>query len=206
MNALFAHKPTVYAVDDDPIVRILLEALFEGASIPVETYASAEEFLDAYNSDNPGCLLLDIVMPGMSGIELQQVLTALGNETPIIFLTGTAQVQVAVEILKAGAVDLIEKPIEPAIVLDCVKKAIGIDLQIRYDRSRQTQIKQRIDLLTPREHEVMKLMVEGKTSKESGTALGISSRTVEVYRKNVIDKMHANSAIDLATTLMKITE
>jgi len=198
-----ALESTVYAVDDDPIVHILLEALFEGANIPVETYSSAEEFLVAYSPDNPGCLLLDIVMPGMSGLELQKVLAVHDNNPPIIFLTGAAEVQMAVEALKSGAIDFIEKPVQPAVVLDCVKNAMGVDLQSRYERLQKSHITQRIMLLTPREHDVMKWMVRGKSNKNIARILSISSRTVENHRKKVIDKMQANSVIDLTTMLIQ---
>ncbi len=197
-------EPTVYAVDDDPIVLILLEALFEGADIPVKTYSSAEEFLAVYSPDNPGVLLLDIVMPGMSGLELQKVLAVYGNNTPIIFLTGAAEVDMVIEALKAGATDFIEKPVQPTKVLECVKSAMGIDLQSRYDRLQKSQIEQRVMLLTPREHEVMSWLVKGKSNKSIARILGISGRTVEVHRKKVIDKMHAHSMIDLATMLMQV--
>jgi len=206
-HALKAHvlpEPTVYAVDDDPIVRILLEALFDGADIPVETYSSAEEFLEVYTPDNPGVLLLDIIMPGMSGLELQQVLAVYGNNTPIIFLTGAAEVSMVIEALKSGATDFIEKPVQPTLVLDCVKTAMGIDLQSRYDRLQKSQIEQRIMLLTPREHEVMNWLVKGKPNKFIARILGISGRTVEVHRKKVIDKMHADSMVDLATMLIQV--
>ncbi len=197
-------EPTVYAVDDDPIVRILLEALFEGANIPIETYSSAEEFLEVYTPDNPGVLLLDIIMPGMSGLELQKVLAVYGNNTPIIFLTGAAEVSMAIDALKAGAADFIEKPVQPTMVLDCVKKAMGVDLQSRYDRLQKSQIEQKMMLLTPREHEVMSWLVRGKSNKSIARILGISGRTVEVHRKKVIDKMCAHTMIELATMLMQV--
>lgn len=199
-----ALESTVFAVDDDPIVRILLEALFEGANIPVETYSSAEEFLVAYSPDNPGCILLDIVMPGMSGLELQKVLAVYDNNPPIIFLTGAAEVQMAVDALKSGAIDFIEKPVQPAVVLDCVKNAMGVDLQNRYERLQKSHIAQRVMLLTPREHDVMKWMVRGKSNKNIARILSISSRTVENHRKKVIDKMQANSVIDLSTMLIQV--
>ncbi|MBE9538688.1 MAG: response regulator transcription factor [Proteobacteria bacterium] len=206
-HALKAHvlpEPTVYAVDDDPIVRILLAALFEGANIPVETFSSAEEFLEVYTPDNPGVLLLDIVMPGMSGLELQKVLAVYGNNTPIIFLTGAAEVSMVIDALKSGASDFIEKPVQPTMVLDCVKKAMGVDLQSRYDRLQKSQVEQRMMLLTPREQEVMGWLVKGKSNKSIARILGISGRTVEVHRSKVVDKMHAHSMIDLATMLMKV--
>ena len=127
-------EPTVYAVDDDVVARIMLEQVFKAADLNVETYASAEEFLDTYNIDNCGCLLLDIMMPGMDGLELQEALAERGNETPVIFLSGADDVKTAIQAFKAGAVDFIEKPIDPKQVLSSVRRAMALDLRSRYER------------------------------------------------------------------------
>jgi FixJ family two-component response regulator len=198
-----APEPTVYIVDDELIIRSILEDIFDAANLPVATYASAEDFLLAYSPENPGCLLLDIIMPGMNGLELQKALSALGNNTPVIFLTGSGEVPIAVEALKAGAIDFIEKPVEAKTVLNSVKKAMELDLRRRYERLQRSQVEQRIALLTPRELEVMNWVVQGKSNKMIARILDISSRTVEVHRKKVIDKMQADSVADLVQMILK---
>lgn len=199
-------EPAVYVVDDDVIVRILLEKVFQAADLRVETFASAEDFLVTYSPNNSGVLLLDIMMPGMSGLELQDVLVAQRNKTPVIFLTGSDEVQVAVRALKGGALDFIEKPVVPKVVLNCVTNAMELDMRNRYERLQSSQIEQRITLLTPREHEVMKWIVRGKSNKMIARILDISRRTVEVHRRNVIDKMQANSVADLVQMALKAGE
>ena len=196
-------EPAVYVVDDDLIVRILLEKVFQAANINVETYASAEDFLATYSPNNSGCLLLDIMMPGMSGLELQEALVSLRNNTPVIFLTGSDEVKVAVKALKAGAVDFIEKPVVPKTVLKCVNRAMELDLKNRYERLQSSQIEQRIISLTPREHEVMKWIIRGKSNKVIARILDISIRTVEVHRRNVIEKMQATSVVDLVQMVLR---
>ena len=197
-------EPTVYLVDDDPILCTLMESLFKGEGIPVETYSCAKTFLTAFNPDNPGCLLLDIAMPDMNGLQLQEKLNELGNTTPVIFLTGTSNVKMAVEALKAGAIDFLEKPTPPSAVLDSVRRAMSVDLESRYNHLVISQIEQRILLLTPRELEVMKLIVQGNPNKGAARILEISSRTVEVHRKRVFEKMQVDSVVDLATLLMQV--
>ncbi len=201
-----APEPTVYAVDDDIVARILLEETFRAANLSVETYASAEEFLAQYDENQGGCLLLDIIMPGMDGLELQRVLSARGDTTPVIFLSGADDVTTAVNALKAGAMDFIEKPIDPSRVIDSVRAAISYDFKARYERMKVSQIKQRYDSLTVREQEVMRWVVSGKNNKVIANILNISSRTVEVHRRNVIKKMEAESLAELVQMAMQIEE
>jgi FixJ family two-component response regulator len=193
--------PTVYAVDDDLFIRELLAQVFKNAKIPAEFYASADEFLRSYSSANPGCIVIDMVMPGMSGLELQQALTAKGNDTPIIFLTGSAEVHFAVEALKAGATDYLEKPIVTAALLQAVSKAMESDLSNRYDKLQRSHLKLKLNLLTPREVEVMQLLIAGNANKVIARILGISSRTVEIHRKNILEKMEASSLVDLVNMM-----
>ncbi|PLW68291.1 response regulator transcription factor [Pseudohalioglobus lutimaris] len=201
-----APEPTVYAVDDDIVARILLEETFRAANLSVETYASAEEFLAQYDENQGGCLLLDIIMPGMDGLELQRVLSARGDTTPVVFLSGADDVTTAVNALKAGAMDFIEKPIDPSRVIDSVRAAISYDFKARYERMKVSQIKQRYDSLTVREQEVMRWVVSGKNNKVIANILNISSRTVEVHRRNVIKKMEAESLAELVQMAMQIEE
>lgn len=198
MNAAAA----VYAVDDDEFTRTLLEQVFSSADIPVATYASAQEFLDVYSPANAGCLILDMIMPGMNGLQLQQALTERGNETPIIFLTAAEEISTAVSALKAGAVDFIEKPIVPEKLVDCVGKAIELDKQLRFKRMQLAEIDHRLASLTRREAEVMKWIVRGKSNKLVARILNISTRTVEVHRSNVLSKMQAESLAELVQMVM----
>ncbi len=199
-----APGPTVYVVDDNRTIRNWLEETLKTENLIVESYASAEDFLVTYSPDNPGCLLLDIVMPGMDGLELQKVLTAQGNQTPIIFLTGKAKVHMAVDAMKAGAVEFIEKPVQLDVLLNYVNKAMRLDLRNRHEQLQRSQIEQRMMLLTPRECEVLEWLIQGKSNKMIARILGISSRTIEIHRKNIIDKMQANSVVDLVKMVMAV--
>ena len=196
-DATPAIEQSVYIVEDDEVIRKLLHEILVQENIPVKTYASAEQFLLEYSVDNSGCLLLDIKMPGMNGMELHRVITALGNTSPVIFLTGVADVGIAVEALKAGAMDLIEKPFDRETVLDRINKALAWDFDARLREMEIQDIKLRVERLTPREREVMDSIVQGLANKVIARNLGISSRTVEVHRKNVIEKMRADSLADL---------
>ena len=195
-------EPTVYAVDDDLFTRTLLEQIFDSAEMPVETFASAEEFLASYSPNNCGCLLLDMLMPGMDGLELQRQLTSRGNNTPVIFLSGADQISAAVSALKAGAVDFIEKPVEPAEILNSVNKAFELDKQLRFKRLQEAEIEHRLTQLTRRETEVLKWIVRGKSNKLVARILDISTRTVEVHRRNVLSKMQAESVAELVQMVM----
>ena len=195
-------EPTVYAVDDDLFTRTLLEQIFNSADLPVETYASGEEFLASYSPGNCGCLLLDMMMPGMDGLELQRQLASRGNNTPVIFLSGADQISTAVSALKAGAVDFIEKPVEPAEILSSVNKAFTLDQQLRYKRLQEAEIEHRLTQLTRRETEVLKWIVRGKSNKLVARILDISTRTVEVHRRNVLSKMQAESVAELVQMVM----
>ena len=188
---------TVYAGDDDPTTLTLISALLDDESVKVETYDSAEAFLLAYSPERPGCLVLDVVMPGMDGLELQRTLGALGSDIPIIFLSGTAEVSTAVSALKAGAIDFIEKPFDAERIMHCVQHAMHLDLERRYMKSRRCEMELKQRLLTRREREVMGWMVQGKSNKEIARILGISSRTVEVHRGRVMEKMEVRNVLQL---------
>jgi len=197
-------EPKVYVVEDDVFTRSLLEEILGAADLTVETYSSAEEFLAAYSPDNSGCLLLDMLMPGMNGLELQKQLKARGNITPIIFLSGSDQISTAVNALKGGAVDFLEKPFEPQEVIASVHRALVQDQKARYERLQQAEIENRAAQLTAREVEVMEWMVRGKSSKQIAGILDISARTVEVHRRNVLSKMQAESLASLVQAAVKL--
>lgn len=191
--------PTVFVVDDDAAVRDSLTALIESDGLPVETFASAEDFLAAYRPGRPGCLLLDLLMPGMGGLELQRLLAARGIELPIIFLTGHGSVRDSVRALRGGAVDFLEKPPDPGIVLAEVREALARDAAARAEGERRAEVRRRLGRLTGREREVMRSMVAGRSCKEIARDLGISPRTVEIHRARVLAKLEASSIPDLIT-------
>jgi len=196
--------PTVYVVDDDSTIRILLREALTAAGLAVETFESAEAFLAGYQPGNPGCLVLDIFMPGMNGLELQQVIAADGNNPPIIFLSCADEVSMAVQAMRDGAFEFVQKPVNPKLLLSLVEKAIALDLRNLSTRLRREQIAQRVDSLTTREREVMKWMVRGKSNKAVAQVLDISIRTVEIHRKNVFTKMRAESLVDLVRKSLEL--
>lgn len=190
-------EPTVFVIDDDKAVRHFLRGLIASVNLRVEAFTSAQEFLAAYRSSSPGCLLLDIRMPGMSGLELQQELSVRGIDLPVIVLTGHGNVQVAVHAMKAGAVDFIEKPFNNELLLDRVQKAVAKSVDTYEDRIKRDEILNRRKLLTPRERQVLDLVVAGESNKGIARHLHISEKTVEIHRANVMGKMQAKSLADL---------
>lgn len=188
---------TVFVVDDDAGMRDALVQLLETAGLQVESFTSGPDFLTAYDSERPGCLLLDMAMPGMSGLEVQAALNTLGLTIPIIFLTGHGDIPMAVRAVQAGAVDFLEKPIQGVALLERVRRALALDLEWRKTQGRTLAIQQRHAKLSPREREIMTLTVSGLTSKEIARKLDISPRTVEVHRTHVMYKMGAANLADL---------
>ena len=190
-------KPTVFIVDDDPAVRESIRWLVESVDFRAETFASAAEFLDAGIGDRPGCVVLDVRMPGMSGLDLQSRLEGEGIHQPVIIVTGHGEVRMAVRALKSGAFDFLEKPFSDQMLLDRVQAAIATDAQARQERAKRAEMMDRVRRLTPRELEVMQLVVAGKANKVTAAALGISPKTVEIHRANVMRKTGADSVAEL---------
>lgn len=190
-------EPTVFVVDDDAAVRRFLRGLIASVGLRVEDYASATEFLADFETGTPGCLLLDIRMPGMSGLELQRELADRSVRLPIIILTGHADVQVAVHAMKAGAIDFVEKPFNNEFLLNRIQTAVAVSIDNYGAHAKQAAIKHRIDHLTPREHQVLDLVVAGETNKGIACNLDISDKTVEIHRARMIEKMQANSLAEL---------
>ncbi len=186
-------EPTVFVVDDDEAVRHFLRGLIASVGLRVEVYAAAQDFLDAFEMGTPGCVLLDIRMPGLSGLELQRELAERDIRLPVIILTGHGDVQVAVHALTAGAVDFIEKPFNNDLLLGRIQKAVADSVKADSARAKRDTITGRIGLLTPRERQVLDLVVAGETNKGVARRLDISEKTVEVYRAKVMEKMRANS-------------
>lgn len=188
---------TVFVVDDDQAMRSSLQWLIESVGMKVQTFASAPEFLDAYYPGRAGVLLLDVRMPGMSGLELQQYLVRREIRLPVIIITGHGDVAMAVKAMKAGAADFIEKPFDDEELLNSIRNAMQHDEKRRALRAQRADIAARMAELTPREHEVMSMVTDGKSNKEIAAALGVSAKTVEVHRARVMDKMRADSLAEL---------
>jgi FixJ family two-component response regulator len=192
-----ANDPTVFIVDDDDAVRRFLTGLIRSIDLRVEAYASAQDFLDAYRPGRPGCLLLDVRMPGMSGLELQRELADRSIELQVVILTGHGNVPVAVQAMKAGAVDFIEKPFNNELLLDRIQTAVAQSLRSGSEREKHDETLRRLDTLTPRERQVFDLVVTGETNKGIAHRLTISEKTVEIHRANVMRKMRARSLASL---------
>jgi two-component system, LuxR family, response regulator FixJ len=192
-----AGEPTVFVVDDDPAMQRSLRWLIESVGLRVTTYGTAEQFLAEYDRQRPGCLVLDVRMPGMSGLDLQDELARRDVSIPTIVLTGHAEVAMAVRAVKAGAVDFLEKPFSHQQLLDRIRQAVEIDRQVREASSRRAGVLERVRHLTAREREVMELVVAGKANKEIAAELGLSPKTVEVHRAHVMEKMNVESLAEL---------
>ena len=190
-------QPTVFIVDDDPAMRESLRWLIESVGLAVETYGAARDFLDSYDPSRSGCLVLDVRMPGLSGLDLQSELTKQQIRIPTIIITGYAEVPMAVRALKEGAIDFIEKPFSDQHLLDRIRQAIEADRQARLVSAAQDDIADRHERLTPRERQVMAMVVEGKSNKSIAQDFGLSDKTVEVHRAKVMEKMRARSLAEL---------
>ncbi len=189
--------PTVFVVDDDDAVRNAISRLLKSVDLHSETFGSAQDFLDNYDPGRPGCLVLDVRMPGMSGLDLQEILTTKRIMIPVIIVTGHADVPMAVRAMKMGATDFIEKPFNPQALLDSIKQAVVKDTKLREVQSKQMEIAECIAQLTPRERDVMELMIVGKANKVIASDLGLSQKTVEFHRSNVMKKMGVSNAAEL---------
>lgn len=190
-------EPMVFVVDDDDSVRKALTRLIQSVGIKVECFASAEAFLLRQRYEGPCCLVLDIRMPGLSGLELQENLTKANLTLPIIFITGHGTIPMGVRAIKAGAIDFLEKPFEDQALLDLIKHAFECDRRAKQEHAEKRGILQRFESLTPREQEILALMVTGKLNKQIATQLNISEQTVKFHRAHVMEKMQAESLTDL---------
>lgn len=190
-------EPTVFIVDDDEAVGQSLRWLLESVGLRVEVFQSASAFISGYDPSRVGCLVLDVRMPGMSGLELQERLKEKQIGIPVIFITGHGDVPMAVRAMKAGAVDFIEKPFKDQELLDQIHRAIAQDLENRRSAAQRAALLERFHALTPREQEVMRLVAEGNPNKVIAYRLGLSSKTVEAHRARVMEKMQAKSLSDL---------
>lgn len=197
---------TVFIVDDDPGVRNAMQLLLRSVGRSAELFASAEDFLAEYDRNRAGCLVLDIRMPGLGGLELQERLLAKGSPIPVIFITGHADVPMAVEAMQKGAFDFIEKPVRDQELLERISEALSVDRRQRSRQESLSDIEARLSKLTKREREVMELVVAGKANKVVAWELGTSQRTVEIHRARVMDKMQARSLAELVRMRLQLEE
>ena len=192
-----ASGPIVYVIDDDEAVRLAVKDLLESVGMRAETFASGRDFLQAPRPDTPSCLVLDIRLPGESGLEFQRSLQAARVEIPIIFITGHGDIPMTVQAMKAGAVDFLAKPFRDQELLDAVHKAVDQDRACRDAQAGMRELRSRYEELTPREREVMHLVVQGLLNKQIAAELGTSETTVKIHRGQVMRKMEAASLPDL---------
>lgn len=195
---------TVFVVDDDASIRDSLSFLLESVKLNVETFESAEAFLQKVDTDHAGCLILDVRMPGMSGLELQQTLLERTSTLPIIILTGHGDVPMAVSAMGQGSFDFIQKPFNGPQLLEKVQAAIDLSLILLNKKSNRIEVQTCYDTLTPREKEVMEMILAGKANKVVAIDMGVALRTVEVHRHRVMEKMQVRSVADLIHAAMQI--
>lgn len=196
------NEPTVFVVDDDAGMRESLHRLFTSAGMPAEVFGSADEFLGQFDSERPGCLVLDVRMPGTSGLELQEHLIARGCRIPVIVVTGFGDVPMAVRGMRNGAVEFIEKPYRAETLLTAVRVALARDAELRISRSQRQQASARLSRLTDREQEIKGYLVTGESVKEIAVRLSLSPKTVQVHRASVLEKTGCDSVVKLARLVM----
>jgi FixJ family two-component response regulator len=198
-------SPVVYVVHDDDEMRRALDTLLSTVGYKTAVYSRPDEFLANFQSGSPGCLVLDIRMPGMSGLELQRHLNRTGSMMPVIFIAGHGDVPMAVQAMKEGAFEFIQKPFRDQDLLDRINHALQLDAQNRNSIERRIELHRRLDSLTPRERQVMNLVVEGAANKVIAIDLHLSERTVEIHRAKVMDKMGARSVAQLVKLHLTLT-
>ena len=192
-----AQVPTVYIVDDDASIRELMTWLMQANGIPAAAFSNAQSFLAVYQPDSPGCLILDLYMPGMSGLDLQRYLIDHGISMPVIFLSGRGDVANAVAAVKHGAIDFIEKPFDYKKIVPLIRDCLARDIAMRHARGGQDTRLARLAVLTQREREVMNLIVAGKTNRVMAETLDISVKTVEAHRAHIMEKLAVDSVAEL---------
>lgn len=197
MSADLHTSGTVYVVDDDQAIRHAMELLMKSVGLKYEIFHSGDDFLSGHDNLRAGCLVLDIRMPGLGGLEIQEKLNEMGSTLPIIFITGHGDVPMAVEAMQKGAVDFIQKPFRDQELLDRIGEALKTDQERRFAREEKSEVLEKVGKLTNRERQVLDLVVTGKPNKVIAYELGVSQRTVEIHRARVMEKMEAKSLADL---------
>jgi FixJ family two-component response regulator len=196
-NSAKPMQQTVFIVDDDASIREGLSNLLDAVGLRAECYSSVEEFQRRWSAERPGCLVLDVRLPGMTGVEFQDQMIATGIQIPVIFMTGHGDIPMVRKVMKAGAVEFLTKPFQKAELLDAIEQAFASDRLRREQQSIQDSIRSRYNTLTPRERQVMKLVVAGLLNKQVAVELTLSEVTVKLHRRHVMDKMRAASLADL---------
>ena len=197
--------PTVFIIDDDAGMRASIQDLVESVGLRAESFATAQKFLSNVRRDSPGCLVLDVRLPDTSGLDLQQKLSKAGFRTPIIFITGHADIPMTVRAMKSGAVEFLTKPFRDQNLLDVIHRALKRDRQIREKQSQLAELQSRHSTLSAREREVMSLVVSGMLNKQIAAELGASETTVKIHRGRVMQKMQAKSLPDLVRMADRLT-
>jgi two-component system, LuxR family, response regulator FixJ len=195
-------QPTVYIVDDDVGVRKSLCWLVETLGVPVKAFDCAVSFLDVYDGACPGCLVVDVSLPGLSGLDLQRELRGRGDDIPVIVLTGFGTVPAVVDALKQGATEFLEKPVDHQFLLETIQKSLALNVRHFAEHRAHALVRERIKRLTSREHEVLGLVVEGLMSKEIATQLSVSFKTVDVHRAKIMRKMEVESIAQIVRTVV----
>ena len=201
---MIPNDPMVFVVDDDPGLRQSLARLIRSAGMEVKTFASPQELLDQGPPPSPGCLVLDVHLPGLNGLELQQELAARKINTPIIFITGQGDIPTSVKAMKSGAIDFLTKPFKASDLLAGIQEAFNKDRQFRTTQIEIDQIQDRLHSLTPREREVLNLVVTGMMNKQVAAELGVSEKTIKVHRSRVMRKMQVASIADLVRAAERV--
>lgn len=194
--------PTVFVVDDDEAIRNSLRLLLKSVGLAARALPSAGEFLETYQPSQPGCLVLDVRMPGMSGLELQEQLNLRGATIPVIFITGHGDIPMAVEAMQHGAFDFLQKPFRDQELINRIQRALARDAETRAGLKEHERIRERLESLTPRERDVLALMTQGKPNKIMAHELGLSQRTVEIHRARVMEKSGASSLAQLVRMVL----
>lgn len=194
---------TIFVVDDDPDVRRAVSLLVRSVDLEARLYSSAQEFLTSYDGQTPGCLVLDLRMPGMTGLQLQQRLMEEEIRLPVIFISAYGEIAAASAAMRAGAVDFLPKPFSPQTLLERIHEAVALDAKQRQAIARQREVNQRIETLTSREHEVMQLLAAGDSTKVIARRLGISQKTVDNHRAKVLEKLDVENATQLARLVVE---
>ena len=197
---------TIFVVDDEPDVRAALSMLIKSVGLQPEIYETPQAYLDAYDPERPGCLVLDMRMPGMSGLDLQEKLAGMGLHPPIIMISGHGEIPNAVQAVQSGAIDFLQKPVSDQLLLDRIQQALRLDEENRKNYHERKELEERYNMLTPREREVMQGVITGKLNKIIADELNVSTRTVEIHRSHVMEKMQAGSLSALVNMSSHIEE